>query len=117
MSDALKLDPGDPNKGHESIPFHTIALDDLARIQMIAIYVAAYVNAHKPATAQPIDALMIAMDLASVHCTGRPQDFRAWLRADVVDAVDEYLLIAANINRACGKLPGYVRLRWQVRSS
>lgn len=122
MSDALKpgngalpLDPANPNAGHVPIPYWRISIEDMNRIQSIAINVAAYFNAHKLASTKPLDALLVAMDLASIHCTNSPQDFRQWMSAGISEAVAEYAIVFANIDRTCGMLPDYAKMRWRLR--
>jgi len=88
------------------------APEDVAAAFQVAQRIARYVREVLGAGIVHPD--LVHMDLLCLHCNGRPQDFRAWLAADVIAATHEYGVIANNIDRTCGKLPEFVRLRFGV---
>lgn len=107
IASAIPFDPANPN----AAPTLNWQADpsDYLMAKHLAEMITGLVNKVKKTAV--LDVSTTQADLICIHCNGRPQDFRAWLRLDPIDACAEYSSIYYSLDRRTGKLPDFVKLR------
>ena len=112
VDSSIPFDPARPNAG--PVLKWTATPEELAAAHMLAASICPFVN-HATRGRTKLDPTTVAADFIALHMNGRPQDFAKWLAADIVDRCTEYSLIYYQIDRRTGKLPDFVKLRFDKR--
>lgn len=60
-----------------------------------------------------VDPMACAMDVAAVHLS-RPLQLLSFLQSNDLDFIGDFITIQTNIQRACGMLPVFIHLRFEV---
>lgn len=106
--------------GESKIPFDKLTPSDIELCLRIAQRgMVIFVNANKklPTGSEkwPEDALLYAMDIASVHVADGPIQLLSFQLSDPIDFVSDFVNIVTFVNRESGMLPPWVSLRNRPR--
>lgn len=112
VESSIPFDLAHPNAG--PLMKWNASPDELAAAFTLAASICPFVK-HATNGRTMLDPLTVAADFIALHMNGRPQDFAKWLAADIVDRCTEYSLIYYQIDRSTGKLPDFVKLRFDKR--